>query len=545
MSMTSKPLVSVIIIFLDAEKFIREAVESVLAQTYENWELFLVDDGSSDGSTKIALRYANQFPEKVRYLEHEKHQNRGMSASRNLGLEYANGKYVAFLDADDVWLPQKLEEQVTILLSHSEAAMVYGPARYWYSWTGKPEDVKRDFVQELGVPANTLIKPPTLLTLLLQNEGTTPSPSGILGRREVIEQIGRFEESFRNMFEDLVFYAKLYLNATVFVAEKCWYHYRQHPDACVTTAVRTGQYHSVRLKFLTWLEKYLLKQGVKGSELWKLLQQQLLPYRHPKVLQVRTHIRDFIEQTKRMLRWIGRKTLPFGVRHSLRLYQYYRNKKQPPVGRVRYGSLRRTTPISRLFGFERGLSIDRYYIEQFVSTYASDVQGRVLEIADNGYTQKFGGSRVTQSDVLYVTEGNPQATIVADLTNAPHIPSDCFDCIIFTQTLLVIYEVRAAIRTLYRILKPGGVLLATFPGISQISRYDMDRWGDYWRFTSLSARRLFEETFPKEKVTVKAYGNVLSAVAFLHGLAVEDLKSQELDYRDQDYEVTITVRAIK
>jgi len=207
--------------------------------------------------------------------------------------------------------------------------------------------------------------------------------------------------------------------------------------------------------------------------------------------------------------------------------------------------MRRLTPVSRVFGFDRGQCIDRYYIENFLAHHANDIQGHVLEIGDDEYTKSFGGERVTRSDVLHAAEGNTKATIVADLTCANHIPTDTFDCIIFTQTLQFIYDVRAALRTLYRILKSGGVLLATFPGISQISRYDMDRWGDYWRFTTLSARRLFEEVFPPENVTVGAHGNVLVAVAFLHGLSAEELRREELDYHDPDYELIITVRALK
>src|SRR5215510_12099685 len=162
--MSGKPLVSAIIIFLNEEKFLQEAIESVFAQTYDQWELLLVDDGSTDASTAIARRYAEQYPEKVRYLEHVGHQNRGMSAARNLGVRNAKGEYIAFLDADDVWLPLKLEQQVAILNSQPEAAMVYGNTLYWYSWTKNPEDLKRDRIPKLGVPPNTLVKPPELLT---------------------------------------------------------------------------------------------------------------------------------------------------------------------------------------------------------------------------------------------------------------------------------------------------------------------------------------------------------------------------------------------
>lgn len=201
--------------------------------------------------------------------------------------------------------------------------------------------------------------------------------------------------------------------------------------------------------------------------------------------------------------------------------------------------------MSRLFGFDRGLSIDRYYIEGFLARHRGDVRGHVLEVADAAYTRKFGGDRVTRSDVLHAVEGNSQATIVGDLATGVGIPEESFDCLILTQTLPFIYDVRAAIAQCYRALKPGGVVLATLPGICQISRHDMDRWGDYWRFTDLSARRLFEEVFPTSDVTVEIHGNVLAAVGFLHGLAVHELKPEELDFTDEDYQVSIAVRAVR
>lgn len=232
------------------------------------------------------------------------------------------------------------------------------------------------------------------------------------------------------------------------------------------------------------------------------------------------------------------------MRLRLLLQTLWRLLARQPVGRVKFGSLRRVTPIGVEFGGDRGVPIDRYYIENFLAHRAEDIQGRVLEIEDNVYTRKYGGSSVEISDVLHVTEGNPQATIVADLTHADDVPSDAFDCIILTQTLQLIYDVRSAIRTLHRILKPGGVLLATFPGISQIEHnYKWGNW--YWAFTTQSARRLFEETFPASNVEVDAHGNVLAAASFLYGVEVEELSQAELDYRDPDYEFLITLRAVK
>jgi SAM-dependent methyltransferase len=213
---------------------------------------------------------------------------------------------------------------------------------------------------------------------------------------------------------------------------------------------------------------------------------------------------------------------------------------------VNFGSLRRVAPVSRLLGRDRGLPIDRYYIERFLTVNADQIRGHVLEIDDDRYTRTFGGNRVTRSDVLHVHPGNPRATIVADLTCAENrIPSDQFDSILLTQTLPFIYDIHAVVRTLHRILKPGGIVLATVGGITQISRRDMERWGHYWSFTTLSARLLFEEAFPAANVQVDSFGNVLAATAFLHGLAAEDLRPAELDHRDPDYEFLITVRAVK
>jgi SAM-dependent methyltransferase len=219
--------------------------------------------------------------------------------------------------------------------------------------------------------------------------------------------------------------------------------------------------------------------------------------------------------------------------------------RRPPVGWVRFGSFRRLHPIGPDFGAQWGQIIDRYYIEKFLEHHASDIRGRVLEVADNGYTKRFGGKRVSRSDVLHYTNDNPKATIVADLTDASQIPSNSFDCIILTQTLQFIYDLRAAAKTLHRILKPGGALLVTCHGTSQISSYDMQHWGEYWRLTSLSARKLFTEVFPERCVTVQAYGNVLSAIAFLHGIGAQELRREELDFRDPHYEVIVAVRVAK
>lgn len=230
--------------------------------------------------------------------------------------------------------------------------------------------------------------------------------------------------------------------------------------------------------------------------------------------------------------------------------------------------LRRMTPVSRRFGRERGRPVDRYYIEHYLSRFADrgpygsgDYRGRLLEIGGDDYARRFGGLGVDgpsstalgvrprgaleRVDIFDVPGGNPHATIVGDLVREEDLPADTFDCIICTQVLLVVYDFRAVLRTLHRALAPGGVLLMTNPGISRICRPDIDLWGDYWRFTSLSIRRLLEELFPSENVQVDAYGNVLVAAASLYGLASSELRREELDLRDHDYELIIGSRAVK
>jgi len=202
-------------------------------------------------------------------------------------------------------------------------------------------------------------------------------------------------------------------------------------------------------------------------------------------------------------------------------------------------------PLSRVFGFDRGQPIDRYYIERFLQNNKADIRGRVLEIGDSAYTRRFGGKRVTRSDVLHAEPGNPKASLVGDLTTGKGIPKETFDCIILTQTLNVVYDVRGAVDTLYASLRPGGVVLATVPGIGQISRYDMERWGDFWRFTSLSLSRLFVESFPETNVAVESYGSALTATSLLLGVVTEELDESDLHLRDPDYEVVVCVRASK
>ncbi|HEY1754593.1 MAG TPA: glycosyltransferase [Bryobacteraceae bacterium] len=634
------PLVSAIMPFLNAERFMEESIESLLAQTYSNWELVLVDDGSTDSSTRIALKYVEKYPGRVSYVEHDGHLNRGISASRNAGVRQAKGKYVAFLDADDLWLPHKLQRQVEILEAEPRAAMLYGRTLYWSSWTGRPEDLKRDFIPDHGIPAETLYDPPSLLLVHYPlGQAISPSMSNLMLRRELLEKTGGFEEDFRGMYEDHAFTTKAYLKGSVFVSGEQWDQYRLHPESCCSTSAQNGQDAAIRRGFLTWFDRYTRQQGIHNESIGNAIQKAFragsvkpevyydgwvfrvagtsearLVVREDEPGNLRVAIDKFdnskpydiqlnrpnfrlkADQTYRVVfraRCAATRQVSLGVSMAhppwggLGMYRHPELTSEwqsfdeefvatadednarvhfdlgssdvaveigsidlltaagaPASGSVQFGALRRVTPISRMWGYDRGLPVDRYYIEKFLRRQAGDIRGRVVEVSEDTYTRRYGANRVIRGDVLDIDPDNPHATIIADLTNAPHIPSNTFHCIVFTQTLHLIYDVRAAIQTLYRILKPDGILLATFPGISKNNDCSWSsEW--HWGFTPLAAKKLFGEAFGESNITVEHFGNVLAVTSLLHGLPADELTGEELDYTESGYEVTIGLRAVK
>ena len=284
------PLVSVIVIFLNAERFIGEAIESVLRQTYAHWELLLVDDGSTDASTAAAKQLAETDPDRIRYLEHPGHANRGMSASRNLGIREAAGALVAFLDSDDVWVPEKIQQQVAIMLANPEIGMVCGAAKYWMSWSDT--DAAHDRVVPTGGPQDQVSYPPSLLLLLYPlGTGVSPCPSDLMLRREILAQVQGFEEQFigsYQLYEDQAFLVKVYLDAPVYISSATWLLYRQHSDSCVAKVTREGKQHTVREYFLGWLARYLAAQHVADDAILDALKRAQRPYRYRALLWART-----------------------------------------------------------------------------------------------------------------------------------------------------------------------------------------------------------------------------------------------------------------
>lgn len=217
---------------------------------------------------------------------------------------------------------------------------------------------------------------------------------------------------------------------------------------------------------------------------------------------------------------------------------------RPAEGEIDFGDLGRLTPISDNWGFDRGTPVDRHYVEQFLAEHEEDVRGHVLEVGDDRYTRQFGGTRIASSDVLHV-KGGRGVTMVGDLTRPDDFEPNRFDCVLLVQTLQFVDDPEAVVRSVHRLLTPGGVALATFSGITRVSPHDVERWGHYYNLTRFSAERLFEGVFGTDRVEVETAGNVFTATAFLYGIAAEELPEEALSRHDPDFGVLILVRAEK
>jgi len=283
-SADARPVVSVIMPFLDVARFLDEAIESVRAQTYPRWELLLCDDGATDGSSDIARRWAELDPARIRHLQHADGATHGASATRNLGIAHARGEVIALLDGDDTWFPTKLEEQLAILAERPDADALYGVTELWYGWTGAPEDAARDSRPSGGIPSNTLLAPRELLVGMLRRELLVPCTCSIIVRADAVRRSGGFVDEFRQIYTDVAFYSRLSLVARVLYVERCWDRYRRHPASAYSEVQRRGEGREARLRWLTWLDRYLDGTDAKDDqELRVALRASLRRERHPRL----------------------------------------------------------------------------------------------------------------------------------------------------------------------------------------------------------------------------------------------------------------------
>lgn len=260
------PTVSAIIIVYNGAEFLREAIVSIIGQTMPDWELIIVDDGSTDASASIAEEFVAARPRQVRLVRHADGRNHGMSAARNLGIALARGKYIGFLDADDIWLPNKLLDQVSILEADPTLGMVYGRTTIWYSWQGHPSS--DDFHYELGAAPGRPYEPPRLFENLLLNSYQTPTTCNALMLRRVVLEVGGFEDAFKAMFEDQVFFAKVLMSTFVYVSGETWAKYRQHASSASVESQKAGADEVARLRFLRWTALYLIRRKHVKISTW-------------------------------------------------------------------------------------------------------------------------------------------------------------------------------------------------------------------------------------------------------------------------------------
>jgi len=526
--------VGVVITTFDHAHFLPESLASVHRQSRPCDAVVVVDDGSHDDPAAAVAA----FPE-ARLIRQE---NRGLAAARNRGLAALDTTYVVFLDADDRLAPHAIERGLACFGRAPDAGFVYGGHLY---------------IDREGGELGGRYEPPGDEPYLKLLRGNFIAMHGtVMYRRDRLLEAGGFDDTLRRCedydlylrmarrfpiagYADLVAEYRLHganmsTDYPAMLRSALAVHARYAPspaDTPARAAWRDGR-RGWRRVYAEEMAAARYRDRQRGGSLLRSLPALFDTARARPSLAWHEASRGVRHRVARLLpARLGERILPPADR-------------RPPIGRVRFGDLRRVTPISPDFGFDRGLPVDRYYIEKFLARHASEIAGRVLEIGDDSYTRRFGGARVTRADILHVHEGNPRATFVGDLTDASVLPENAFDCIVLTQTLHLIYDVRLALERLRRALAPGGVLLVTAPGISAIDRGEWGRtW--YWSFTAVSIRRLFGEAFGDPAVMLEEYGNVLSATAFLQGLAVEELTREDLEPLDQAYPVILGVRARK
>jgi len=483
-------MISVIIPCYNHAQYLPEAINSVLQQTYSPVEIIVVNDGSVDDTEAVAKRYP------VKYVSQP---NSGLSAARNKGIDNSTGEYLVFLDADDWLYKDALATNYNYLQQNPEAAFVSGGHDKIAQGQVLPEE-------------DSNVQEDHYVNLLQGNY--IGMHAAVMYRRNVFNEF-RFDESLQAC-EDYDLYLKIARKYPVVHHTKKIAAYRRHQhnmsgDTKLMLATVTKVLQRQQPLLRSEKEQAAYKRGL---QIWK----------------------EYYTKPFSLKSFIKKNAPGFVVRALSKNYT-------PAPGKVNAGDLKRLTPFSFEFGYDRGGPVDRYYIENFLQQNAALIKGRTLEIGDNHYTTTYGGPKVQQSDVLHVDDSNAAATIIGDLSNAPHLADNSFDCIILTQTLQFIYDFKGALHTCYRILKPGGCLLLTAPGITPIDHGEWKKsW--YWSFTKVAMIKLMQECFPG-KVTVENFGNIFVATAFLYGMGLPEVDKTIMHHADEHYPVIITVAAIK
>ncbi len=510
--------IAVVITTYNDSEFLAAAIRSVLAQDRPPDEVIVVDDGS-DQSPEERLA---EFPQAI-FL---RQPNRGLSSARNAGLRASHSRYISFLDADDLYMPRAFSAGLACFKQNPDAAMVYGGHRR-VDVAGRPIGV--DHVRPPGEDVYA-----DLLTL-----NFIGMHAAVLYRRDILQELGGFDESLRTC-EDYDLYLRLAATHSLASHAEIVAEYRRHARNMSSNLPKMLE------AVLKVHDRHRLQEIGLRRKAWHTGQRNFKEcYRPEPVLYERLSGGLMSQFLQRVARSVVRRTKSrFRGGRLHRLVARTRGSWPPLFGTIRFGDLGTPRPASRDFAYDRGNPIDRYYIENFLVAQSADVRGHVLEVAENTYSQRFGGSKITKQDVIHLNMVDAPVTIVGDLTQPGVMPDETFDCIIITQTLQMIFNLEDAVTRLHAALKPGGVLLLTVPGITQLERGE---WGQAWcwSFTQTSVRKLFEPKFSPESVEINTYGNCFAAIAYLFGAALEEVDHKKLDVLDLTYPMIVTLRAQK
>ncbi|MCC5928144.1 MAG: glycosyltransferase [Cyclobacteriaceae bacterium] len=536
---SDKPIVSVVIPCYNHAHYLPDAVQSVREQTYRHTEIIVVDDGSKDHTRDYCLSQSD-----IIYVYQE---NQGLSAARNKGIDYARGAFLVFLDADDLLFPEGIEINLQYVLAHPKCGFVSGGHIKSDLISGQP------FVEQDYQP-------------VYENHYQALLQGNYIGMHAaVMYQVHVFDDliydTSMKACEDYDLYCKIARQYPVVCHDKLIANYRLH------SSNMSGNIPLMLENVLKVLDRQrpfiktseasiALKRGKKVwkeyycEQLWKKYHndEQKKPISHDELLLLlkydkKKYMKYLLKRSKLYLVYWAESLMPVFLARFLRRKGILNRGILLP-NTIDGGHFERFEPFSRSYGFDRGGPIDRFFIERFLRSNAHSVKGRVLEIGDNEYTLMIGGNNVEISDILHVNENNKKATFIGDLSDAPGLPSDAFDCVILTQTLHLIWDVKDALETCKRVLKKGGCLLLTVPGISQI---EVGEWATtwYWSFTDRSIKKFMNETFGEGNYELEVFGNAYLASAFLFGAGQGEVDPRFYDLQDPYYQMLICVKAVK